>query len=374
MLTGILEIDQEDYERHLRFTIRNGGNLLVLGAAGTGKTEMSMQVCNDLGYQYQYLNLAVLEAPDLMGLPIVDTKTSTTRYALPEMFPSKGKDKPVVLIVDELDKAQPELQNPCLELFQFRSINGRPVNIHAVIATGNLPDENAFSRPISHALTNRCQVFKLIHTFKPWRDWAVNSSINPLVVAFLEKNQDKLLQSPPEGDDTAYCHPSPRAWALAARDLDNTSKDDNIEFQTALIAGRVGHAAAVEFRIWLEHYRHIEPLIDTLVNDGIHPNTEKMTIDRQLVCAIGAVRRIMDTCKEAPRGVRANSRVATAHKRKVHQVCTNVMGWINELPSEFSVGALKSSLNMKVINKFKLMDVKPFLDTYVDIREALDRE
>lgn len=369
MLTGIQELDQEDYAKMLRFTIRTGGNLLVLGAAGTGKTEMGMQACEELNYQYRYLNLSVLEAPDLMGLPMINEETGTTRYALPEMLPPRDEsEKPVVLLVDEADKAKPELQNPCLELFQFRSINGRPLNIHAVVATGNLPDENAFSQPMSHALTNRCGVFRLIHAYEPWRNWAVGASVNPLIIGFLEKNQEYLLQPPPEGDDTAYCHPSPRAWTLAARDLNDTSAGtDGVDFQTMLVSGRVGHGAAVKFRVWLEHYRHIEPLIDALAKDGIKPDTSKMGIDRQLVCAIGGVGRIMAVCKAAPKDAGKKK----AHQEKVHKVCQNVMAWVKDLPPEFAIGALKSTLNMQVIQNFQLTKVKPFMDAYLGIRQAM---
>jgi len=368
MLTGVQEIDQEDYANILRFTIRTGGNLLVLGAAGTGKTEMGMQACEDLQFQYRYLNLSVLEAPDMMGLPMINEETATTRYALPEMLPPKDStEKPVVLLVDEADKAKPELQNPCLELFQFRSINGRPLNIHAVVATGNLPDENAFSQPMSHALTNRCTVFKLTHAFEPWREWATSVSLNPLIVGFLDKNQEYLLQPPPEGDDTAYCHPTPRAWTMAARDLDNTTTGDGVDFQTMLVSGRVGHGAAVKFRVWLEHYRHIEPLIDALAKDGTKPDTGKMGIDRQLVCAIGGVGRIMSLCKNPPKDASKKK----AHTEKVHKVCGNVMAWVKDLPPEFAIGALKSTLNMKVIQDYQLTKIKPFMDAYLQIRQAM---
>jgi hypothetical protein len=368
MLTGVQEIDQEDYAKVLRFTIRTGGNLIVLGAAGTGKTEMGMQACDETGYEYRYLNLSVLEAPDMMGLPMINEETATTRYALPEMLPPKNdSEKPVVLLVDEVDKAKPELQNPCLELFQFRSINGRPLNIHTVIATGNLPDENAFSQPMSHALTNRCTVFKLTHAFEPWREWATSVTLNPLIVGFLDKNQEYLLMSPPEGDDTAYCHPTPRAWTHAARDLDNTSTQDSVDFQTMLVSGRVGNGAAIKFRVWLEHYRHIEPLIDALVKDGTKPDCGKMGIDRQLVCAIGGVGRIMSICKQAPK----DSSKKAAHVERVHKVCGNVMGWVKDLPPEFAIGALKSTLNMKVIQEFQLTKVKPFMDSYLGIRQAM---
>ena len=85
---------------------------------------------------------------------------------------------------------------------------------------------------------------------------------------FLSRNTNFLLKKPPEGDETAYCHPSPRAWTLAASDLDGTGPESPIEFQELLVAGRVGTGAATKFKVWLEHYRHIAPMIDALIHDG----------------------------------------------------------------------------------------------------------
>jgi hypothetical protein len=374
MLTGITEIDQGQLKNLMRFAIRRGTNILTFGAAGTGKTEMAMQACTDEDIDYIYLNLSVLEAPDLMGLPCLSEENGhkSTTYALPEMLPRKGTGKEKVLLVDEADKAKPELQNPCLELFQFRSINGKPLDVKAVIATGNLPDEGAFSQPMSHALTNRCAVFRVSCAFEPWREWAVDNSVNNLIVGFLSKNQEYLLQPPPEGDETAYCHPSPRAWTLAARDLDGTmgAKDltSDVDFQTLLVAGRVGQGAAVKFKVWLEHYRFIEPIIDALAKNGTKPDTSKMTIDRQLVCALGAVGRMMAATKEEHKGNK------DAHKKEVHKVTSNVMDWLKELPSEFQIAAVKSTLSMKVIQDFELTKIKPFMDAYLKIRQALKQD
>jgi len=43
MLTGIVEIPQDVYLSALQFNIRTGGNLMVFGQAGIGKTEMAQQ-------------------------------------------------------------------------------------------------------------------------------------------------------------------------------------------------------------------------------------------------------------------------------------------------------------------------------------------
>ena len=292
MLTNVATIDQAQVMSLYKFAIRAGGNIIILGPAGGGKTEMAMQASNEESFEFVYVNLSVLEAPDLVGLPMIDELTKTSTYATPKQLPLAGtKSKKVILVVDEIDKAKQELQNPMLELFQLRSINGRPLDVHAVIATGNLPDEGAFSLPISHALTNRCMVYQMQVAFEPFRDHAVESGVNPLVIGFLSRNTDWLLQGKPDGDDTAYCHPSPRAWTQAARDLD-LAKDEDVDYQTLIIAGRVGTAAAIKFKVWLTHHRHIEPMIDALVKDGKHPNIEGMHIDRVMVTAIAGVNPI----------------------------------------------------------------------------------
>jgi hypothetical protein len=286
------------------------------------------------------------------------------------MLPAKGsREKPVVLLVDEADKAKPELQNPMLELFQFRSINGRPLDIDCVIATGNLPEEGAFSQIMSKALTNRCSVFKVAHSFEPWKEWAVSAGVNNLVVGFLSKHTELLLQSAAEGDDTAYCNPSPRSWTLAARDLDNAG-NTSVDFQTLLVSGRVGIGAAVEFKVWLEHYRHIEPLINALVKDGVHPDTENMSIDRILVCGLGAVGAIMNLCNNPPKADK-QSKKYQEHIKAVHKTTSNVMAWLKGLPSEYIICAVKSTLSMEVIQEYKLTKIPDFMSAFMEIRKAL---
>lgn len=348
----------------LRFQIRNGGNFMIFGASGIGKTEMAEQACALEGYEFIYLNLSVLESPDFVGLPFIsrEEKLPRSEYALPRMLPPKDSlEKKVILLVDEADKAKPELQNPMLELFQFRTINGTPLDVHGVVATGNLPDENAFSEPMSHALMNRCSIYCVTHAYEPWRKWAVNSGVNPLIVSFLGQNPELLLKPPPDGDDTAYCHPSPRSWSKSGKDLDSYTGGD-VAFQTTLVSGRVGQTAALSFRVWLEHYRHIAPQIAALVDSGKKPNLESATLDRVFVSAIAAVESITSACRND---------ISKNDLKRIHAITQNVMSWIITLPSEVQIGALKSTLSMEMITEFELTKVKPFMDSYMKIRKAM---
>ena len=349
MLTNVPTIGMERYLKLLQHTITSGGNLLALGMAGTGKTEGAKSVTADLGYDFVYLNLSVLEAPDLLGLPMIDTDKTVT-YAAPRCVPRSGKKR--VFLIDEVDKSKPELQAPLLELVQFRTINGEDVAMQAAVLTGNLPDEGAHSQLISTALTNRCLVYKLQHEFEPWRVWALSASLNPLVVGFLIKNPQFLSVPANPDDPTAYCRPSPRSWAAAARELD-AAKHSESDMLTDLVAGRVGEDAAVKFKVWLDHYRVIEPIVDKVVA-GKSVKVDDLSIDKVFVLAISLA-----------------AQVRSATPKNAKEIAKRCFSVINEFPSEIQIGAVKASLDMQLIQKLGLHAVPEVMSVYHKISKSL---
>jgi hypothetical protein len=277
----------------------------------------------------------------------------------------------VAVVIDEIDKAKPELQNPLLEIFQgarngTHTINGRKLNIQCIIATANLPEENAFSKPVSHPLTNRAQIFQLKHNFDEWQAWAVNAGVCPLVVGFLSKNTEYLSRPPVEGDPTAYTRCSPRAWTWAGYDVNN-SPDETIDFQTLLVAGRVGQEPAAKFRVWLDHYRHIEPLIEALVKKGTLPEVDSFTIDRLLVIAIASCAAIANLSRKETKSNSEKEKLVV----EVQKTATNVFKFISKLPSEFQIGALKSTLSLALIQENKLTQIPDVMKAYLNVRASL---
>lgn len=371
MLSNVTDLDQEMYERALDHTITTKSNLMIFGMAGVGKSEIAQQAAVRHNQKSIYLNLSVLEAPDLLGLPTIVERdgVKTVQYASPHFLPLRKNhpDEDFILIVDEVDKSKEELQNPCLELFQFRKINGNELAIGAIIATGNLPDEGAFSKPVSHALTNRCMVFKLQQQYEPWQAWAVSSGLNPLVVGFISRNTDWLCKKPVEGDPTSYTRPSPRSWSNAAHALDQTTKNSTVDFQTMIVSGFVGQAAAVKFKVWLEHYRHIEPLVDALVKEGKHPK-DNMTFDRQLVCGISACSAIDKLCKKTVKPADRDK-----HEKEVREVTKRVFSWITTLPTDFQVGSVKSVFTMEVVVNNRLTLIPEFMASFQKVQECFKK-
>jgi energy-coupling factor transporter ATP-binding protein EcfA2 len=364
MLSDVISLDQSTLEEVLRFTVRAGTNTLVFGPAGCGKTQIAQAIAQESGYEPVYVDLSVLENCDFVGLPVISDDKKFVNYATPQWMPCTDtlgeNSRKRVMIFDELDKSKPELQYPLLELLMERSINGRPVAVQACFLTGNLPDEGAFSQPINHALTNRCSVYRVEPNFESWQTWARREGLNPLVVGYLDRHQEKMLQKPAEGDPTAYCHASPRAWTLAASDLDKAGDRVSVDFQTMLVAARVGMSTATDFRVWLEHYRHIEPLIEKLVNTGEHPPTN-LTIDRLLVLALSSVGRISQLARHQKK----------PDEVKVRKAVSNVFGWLKGIQSEFQIAAVKNSLDMKIIQDFKMIQDASFIQVFNKINTAL---
>ena len=271
-------------------------------------------------------------------------------------------------------------------MLQFHSVNGKPLNIQGIICTGNLPDENAFSKKISHALTNRCSIYKVKHEFKPWRKWAVEAGLNPLVISFLQSHQEYLLKKNESGDPTAYCSPSPRSWTYAARDLDTLNYDkfaeryrkemeedlEEIEMpeellqeeidqkfinqQFRVLAGRVGIDAALKLKMWLTYYRDLEPVINEILETGF---TETMlTSDQQIICATA----VIDGMK---------MKFTSMKQADKPKLADRVFGWmLQNMSPAFMLASVKSTMNKDYISAHGLYDSDVFIQMMDIIHEV----
>lgn len=386
MLTGVHSIEIDTYEQMLDLICVKGGNLLVIGQAGIGKTEIPYQRAAKHGLDVVYWNLATQEAPDLVGLQIIkeDNGVEVVRYASPEHMPVKERyPKPVIVVVDELDKCKSELQNPLLEIFQSvqngegGTLNGRQLNIRGIVSTGNLPDEGAFSKPISHPLTNRSMTYKLQASFEAWQSWAIRNNVNPLVTAFLSKHSEYHSMKPVVGDPTAYTRGSPRSWTHAARDLNKlaemkaegkltfSSPSQEIAFQTIAIAGRVGEGPAVKFRVWLEYYKKIEPLVEKLVKDGSLPTDrelDQMESAETIVYCVASTQAIVDASKR--------SKDQSEQRKEVHRVANNVAKLLKIVPPENQIAAIKSVLESQFIKDMDLTKCTDLMKVYTKVRQV----
>lgn len=289
---NLREINQEQFFDLARFHIQTGQNTLVLGKVGSGKTQISQQAINNLGYEMSYINLSVIERVDLAGYINVfsegDTMTFKSPYYLPYL--KEGEKPNRVLLFDEVDKAAPETTAPLLEILQQRTINGRPLNIVSCILTGNLINEQTYSNIISQAILDRCFKYILKFDFYKWVAWARKNNIHDLVIGFLLSNPELAC-----GDiETAQmANPTPRGWESVSKAIQAADKlkITDIDSITNIVAAGVGEEAGIKFETYWKYSRKYESIIHSLVEKGIY-NIEyhKLEPIEQLVFVIMSCR------------------------------------------------------------------------------------
>ena len=96
-------------------------NIMLVGNHGIGKSEILTEHFKEFGMPVIALFLGQMADPgDLIGLPCKDEKTGKTDFMPPYWFPTDGK--PIVLFLDELNRARPEILQTVMDLALNRKL------------------------------------------------------------------------------------------------------------------------------------------------------------------------------------------------------------------------------------------------------------
>lgn len=287
----------------LRATIQFGGNSFVFGQRGTGKTFIVRDVVKSMGIKATYWNCSVFERPDAGGMPkLLDASNSDyISYLLPYYFKNliEGDEK-TVLFMDELDKAPHDVVAPLLEIFQFRTINGRPLkNVQAIIAAGNLIAEGS-SRP-ALPLLDRCEKYLVESNTTQWLDWACNDGrIHPSITAYINDHGNDLHGDVDPGD--VYANPTPRGWHMYSDVLNFGEKHRwSSKILADKAAGFIGKKVGIKYAAYFDHYQVLVPLCNQIMEGkaikdfgALEPG--KQCVACMIVCS--RVARLLDEGKD----------------------------------------------------------------------------
>ena len=97
-------------------------NIMLVGRHGVGKSEILSNFYESQGYKLVTLFLGQMSDPgDLIGLPRLTNER--TEFVPPYWFPTDGQ--PIVLFLDELNRARPEILQTIMDLALNRKLAGR---------------------------------------------------------------------------------------------------------------------------------------------------------------------------------------------------------------------------------------------------------
>ena len=147
-----------------------------------------------------------------------------------------------ILFFDELNAAPPLVQASLYQLTLDRRIGEYILPAGwRIIAAGNRAEDGAVVFRMPSALANRFVHLDFEVDFEDWSNWAITSSINPLIQAFLRLRRELLLDT--SVMDRGF--PTPRAWEMASDAL--LSFGEPPPETLDVLIGIVGEGAAMEF-------------------------------------------------------------------------------------------------------------------------------
>ena len=225
-------------------------NIMLTGRHGIGKSQILTNYFETKGMRVVALFLGQMSDPgDLLGLPTNDEATGKTTFMPPYWFPVDGQ--PVVLFLDELNRARPEILQTVMDLVLNRKLAGCLLPEGSrIISACNDGDEYQLT-DLDPALVSRFNIYTFRPTVEEWLLWATRKGLDERVVNFIQANPELLDRSGDTKEEQGLeKDPDRRAWEKVSRVMENIS--DPKQVHQKIVAGIVGVQAAAKLFLSLQ--------------------------------------------------------------------------------------------------------------------------
>ena len=166
-------------------------NIMLTGKHGIGKSQILERFFTARGERVVILFLGQMSDPgDLIGLPRLDEATGKTHFMPPYWFPTDGK--PVVLFLDELNRARPEVLQTIMDLTLNRTLAGRKLPEGSRVISAVNDGEEYQLTDLDPALVSRFNIYEFKPTAQEWLLWAAKAGLDSRVIDFISENPDML--------------------------------------------------------------------------------------------------------------------------------------------------------------------------------------
>lgn len=236
-------INIEELNRILEMTPTEQ-NIMLVGKHGIGKSEILTEYFANLGIEVVTLFLGQMSDPgDLIGLPRKDEESDRTVFMPPYWFP-KDDSQPIVLFLDELNRARPEILQTIMDLSLNRRLAGRALPKGSRIISAINDGEQYQLTDLDPALVSRFNIYHFRPSASEWLLWAKKNNIDERIIRLIEDEPlwldgDKVQLA--DEDSGLEKTPDRRAWKRVS-DIIN-GKSILGHFEKKLIAGIVGSDA-----------------------------------------------------------------------------------------------------------------------------------
>lgn len=128
-------------DENLDFWVQNNYNVLFVGHAGVGKTSIVTAAFKRNNLNHRYFSASTMDPwVDLVGVPKERIDEDGNAYL--DLIRPRGLDQVEAIFFDEFNRSNKKVRNACMELLQFKTINGRPFPNLKIIWAAINPDED----------------------------------------------------------------------------------------------------------------------------------------------------------------------------------------------------------------------------------------
>ena len=240
--------------------------ILLRGRHGIGKSCVVYQTAEALGLPVVERRASQMTEGDLVGLPKTDG--DVTSFCPPDWYQA-ACDKPVLLFLDEVDRATMEVRQGIFELTDSRKLNGHTLHPETLVFAAVNGGEHGAQYQVGEmdpAELDRWTVFDVEPTIEDWLDWA-NGNVDTVIWDFINQNRNHLEHAGEFEPNKVY--PSRRSWdrlseCLVAADLLGEDAKEKTDTTFTLATAFVGFEAAVALTDFVKTYERLVTVGDIL--------------------------------------------------------------------------------------------------------------
>lgn len=220
-------------------------NIMLVGKHGIGKSRILEDYFSEKGGKVVTLFLGQMSDPgDLIGLPEKNEKTGKTDFMLPYWFPVDNT--PIVLFLDELNRARPEVLQTIMDLTLNRKLAGKSLPAGSrIISAVNNGNEYQLT-DLDPALVSRFNIYDFEPSVADWIKWAEDSGLDSRIISFISENPEYLDSN---GMNSEICSlertPDRRSWERTSDIIKAFSELTDIH--KPLVSGIIGNKATSLF-------------------------------------------------------------------------------------------------------------------------------
>ena len=276
-------------------------SVLIRGRHGIGKSWVAYQTASGLAWDGTKTrpikdgetSLPVVEIRasqmtegDLLGLPSphdVNVNGEQAASLRPFAWLVKACTEPVVLFLDEVDRATTEVRQGFFQLGDSRQINGWKLHPGTVVfgaVNGGVHAAQYQVADMDPAELDRWVTFDVEPSVEDWLNWG-KDEVHPIIWDFINQNQEHLEH---KGEfEPGLVHPSRRSWHRLSNTLAKVNMLDDEKADLGLLFnlsnGFVGFEAAVALRDFVENYERQVTVDDILVHGKLDKTSDFGLVD-----------------------------------------------------------------------------------------------